>query len=468
MVTSSQWEREGRDAGAGMDRLGAVVVLGRDPVAAAWVALGLARAQASRRRVAVGDLVGELAPLVQLAPGDDPHGLADSFLYGVSLNRIARAVDEPGELFILPSGTEPTDDPEIYRHPRWRRLTAGFREVGALLVLVAREGVDGLVELIAATDGVILVGDETEAPVPARVLERIPTPPPRFGPPTPVAVRATEPGMPRGRTMPPLPELATPPAGQTPPGGAPPEPPRRAARGRGSATTLRQALPFVAAVIVLVAAGAIWAARRSRSAVPLPMPVPVDSSAARPDTLPRVDSLPPAPPPAAMAPVDPQDSASAAAWAVVIASLNTQSGAILKLQNAGSEFPAGTYAPVLLGADSARWFRVVTGAYPERGGADSLLAALRGKRVVDPDKGSVMRVPFALLVEGNVSAENAPALVSGYTARGLPVYALRQPDGTARLYAGAFETPEQAALLLDTLRAAGVPATVVYRTGRTL
>src|SRR3712207_7953107 len=39
---------------------------------------------------------------------------------------------------------------------------------------------------------------------------------------------------------------------------------------------------------------------------------------------------------------------------------------------------------------------------------------------------------------------------------GLPVYALRQADGTATLYAGAFETPEQSALLAESLRSSGL------------
>ena len=41
---------------------------------------------------------------------DDPHGLVDSFLYGVSLSRIAYEVPDAGQLFVMPSGTEPPDD----------------------------------------------------------------------------------------------------------------------------------------------------------------------------------------------------------------------------------------------------------------------------------------------------------------------------------------------------------------------
>jgi hypothetical protein len=65
-----------------------------------------------------------------------------------------------------------------------------------------------------------------------------------------------------------------------------------------------------------------------------------------------------------------------------------------------------------------------------------------------------------------VSREAAKALASGYAGRGIPVYALLQADGSAQLYAGAFDTPERASLLAATLRTAGITPTVVYRTGR--
>jgi hypothetical protein len=48
----------------------------------------------------------------------------------------------------------------------------------------------------------------------------------------------------------------------------------------------------------------------------------------------------------------------------------------------------------------------------------------------------------------------------------MPVYALLQTDGTARLFAGAFKAPEEAAVLAEILRSAGVHATIAFRTGR--
>jgi hypothetical protein len=122
----------------------------------------------------------------------------------------------------------------------------------------------------------------------------------------------------------------------------------------------------------------------------------------------------------------------------------------------------------MFGADSARWYRVFTGAYASRASADSLLVAVRTRGLLTPGAGRVIHAPFALRLRANVPLADAHAIAVAYRDRGIPVYALRQADGTLTLYAGAFETPEQAALLLSTLRADGEQPAVVYRTGSLL
>jgi hypothetical protein len=136
----------------------AAVVTGTDALAAAHVAIGIGLAEAEHRRIAIGDLVGEIEPIQALVTSDDPHGISDSFTFGVSLNKIAQPIDTTGNLFIMPSGTGSVSDPEIYRNSRWQRLANGFREVGALLLLVAPADAPGLKELIDQLDGVVLVG----------------------------------------------------------------------------------------------------------------------------------------------------------------------------------------------------------------------------------------------------------------------------------------------------------------------
>ena len=105
--------------------------------------------------MAVADLTGLAGPIVQLVPDDDPHGLADTFLYGVSLNRVARQIDADGRLFVVPTGTEPALDAGLADSHRWRRVADGFRDVGALLLLVAPSDAAGLMELAQRVDGVV-------------------------------------------------------------------------------------------------------------------------------------------------------------------------------------------------------------------------------------------------------------------------------------------------------------------------
>jgi hypothetical protein len=115
----------------------------------------------------------------------------------------------------------------------------------------------------------------------------------------------------------------------------------------------------------------------------------------------------------------------------------------------------------------ARWFKVIGGAFATRAAADSLLAGLRRRRVLDGGSGTVVRLPYAFLIESGVKETAVPGMLAQYADRGQPVYALRQPDGTAWLLAGAFESLEQSSLYAESLRASGIKPVLVYRKGRT-
>ena len=94
-----------------------------------------------------------------------------------------------------------------------------------------------------------------------------------------------------------------------------------------------------------------------------------------------------------------------------------------------------------------------------------------------------LTIPFAdgprtlslFWMEGYASASSLAAwnsyifgiAVAAFVAKELPVYALLQPDGSASLFAGAFESPDQAGLLAAALRARSVEPKIVYRIGRT-
>jgi len=534
-ATRDAWEEEGSRIAVALDDSSAVAVVGDDPEAAARVALGIGRVQSLVRRVAIGDLVGEVRPLQSLVTGDDPHGIVDSFLYGVSLNRIARPADSSGNLFVLPSGSEPLVAEEIFRSQRWHRLASGFRDVGALLLLVVPARRPGIEALLAQLDGVVLAGRSTSVPASASVIAVAEQPPGTRAaaapPPLDAPVPAPRPVVDRAQPSAPPPAPAAPPAGTASPNdpptarwirriaeapptlvgvpvvagadGAPgsahanvlapraasaqePEPqwmpPRRprwhyaAAAGvvlavvgtvaltrdddtRSEAGRRTAPTRSVAAAGDSVATGP--AVERANAAGTLAEPTPAAPSAG------AVTVAPPAVRGPAAVVSNPEDSARAASYSVQIVAANTIEGARAKQRDVTINLPAVTISPMSLGADSTRWYRLTVGAFADRATAINYLLDVRERRKLDLDTENVVRLPFALLLEPRVTRASAKARAAAYAARGIPAYPLLQDDGSVRVYAGAFETPEQAMLLAAQLKKAGVePAVVAYRTGR--
>ncbi|MDP9204960.1 MAG: hypothetical protein M3P12_05820 [Gemmatimonadota bacterium] len=424
------WEDAGRQIAPVLGSYSALVISSSDPVAAAHVALGIALAESEHRRVVVGDMVGDLPPLRSLVKDEDPHGISDSFHYGLSLNKIGYAVERTANLYVMPSGTDPTIGEEMFRSSRWKRLAAGFTETGALLLLVARSDASGLADLADQTDGVVIVKNTQLPGAPsALVLARVPAPTPTLK-------------IPLHRFS------------------------ARAASWRKS----RWLYPAIAAsgVVLIVALGAgLMYARAWRSA-----PVPARVTAA-----PVPAPIPPPPRPAPETlyiapPANANDSTSASAFSVELLVANTLEGANLFVRKNGAALPAAAVSPVPIGSERAQWYRVTAGAYTRREQADSLLLVLHTSGVLASESaGRVTRTPLALLIDsvptqgGIVDAVRAA--VEKYTARGLTVYPLMQDDGGGRIFGGAFGTADQSAGLIRTLRGAGLKPVLVYRTGST-
>jgi len=449
------WNEEGRRIGVTLDAFHAIVVVGSDAEATAETAIGIARIQAVHRRVALGDLLGEAPPIQALVQGDDPHGLLDSFAYGVSLTKIAQQVPDSGALFVMPTGTGPVDDGALFANPRWSRLIAGFREVGALLVVAAPAEAPGVHELIAATDGVVIVGDVV--PPEVSVAQALAWVRPRRNVAPPVAVPDAEATSPE--------PAATPVHVPVVPGASGPSP-----RLIGALVAL-----------VLLAALAYWgagaysrrstvrrAAADSAAAVAAARVRMTDSVArVRRDSIERdsaarlaegvaVDSFP------VYSPANPRDSAAAVGYSILLSKYNTKSGAILDLFGRFSRLPASTYGM----ETPSRFYLLLAGAFPRRASAESLLVRLRTQGTLARDFGSVDRYPLAFLVDTAVAPRDTPGRLNRYHARGIPVYGLRQANGTVRLYFGAFANPEQASLAVPQVRAAGMRPLLVYRIGR--
>jgi hypothetical protein len=425
------WEDAGRQVAPVLGSYSAIVVISSDPLAAAYVALGIARAEAGHRRSVVGDLVGDLPPLRSLVREEDPHGITDSFLYGVSLNKIGYDVEGVPNLYVMPTGTDPLIDAEIMRSQRWTKLASGFAEAGAFLILVASSEAPGLADLVEQLDGAVVVKDPEIHNAPsALVLARVAGPTPTLKIPL-----------------------------------------HRISAGAARWPRHKWLYPGLGALVVLVSGGVALALILGRggkatqppggavAATPLPRPVPPPPRAA-PETL---YIAPPA---------NASDSLLASEFSVELLVANTAEGANLFVRKNGAALPAATVSPVPIGPERATWYRVMAGAYTRRDQADSLLRALRESRLLADDSvDHVKQTPLALLVDSVPSqggiGDAIRAAVQKYAARGLPVYTLMQDDGGARIYAGAFATASQSAELTRTLRAAGVKPVLVYRTGST-
>jgi len=416
------YERLGRQTSIALRGYSAVLVISDDPIAAAHVAIGLARAEAPHRRVVIGDLVGDLAPIQALTTRDDTHGIYDSFVFGTSFEKILNEVAGNENLGVLTSGTESPAISQIIGNQRWRRIASDFAATDSLLLLVIAPDAPDLATLAAQVDGVLLVGDLTlDAAPDAVLLARIPHPAEK----------------PQPKTL-------------SPPVEAP------LWRSRGVTITVAALVLLALALVFLRPGGVARSVARAPDTVLLP-----DSQSH--DVMPPPRSAP-------LLIANPADSAAAAVFSVEILKANTAEAANFELQHHGAMMPAATISLVPIGDTEAIWYTVHAGALRDSAQAERLLASFRRRHIVADSIGIVVRTPFALLVDSVPAQEavssKAQEKIQALAARGVAVYALSQRDGSARLYAGAFETPEQSSLAATALRVAGLTPVLEYRTGR--
>ena len=410
------YEGAGRQAAVAVRGYSSVIVVSDDILAAAHTAIGIALAESAHRLVMIGDLGNETPPIQALLKGDDSHGIYDCFEFGTSFVRIAREVDGAKNVFVMPSGTESPVNEEILGSPRWANFASEFANADELLLLVVSSTAPGLSKLAAQLDGAVLVGiPRLDAAPQASILVRIPHP----------AVVA---------------------------------PPKLNLAPKREQWPFRNlAIAGAGLLAVGILGGALMA---SRSNDDEPLAVTADSVAT--DSLANRDPV--------VLPANPADSVNAIPWSVEILASNTSEGANFEIQRHGSSMPAATISLVPIGDTEATWYKVYAGAYADSAEAERLLATLRRRRIVPDSAGSVVRAPLALLVD-TISAQAGMSRrirekLEELKERQVHAYALRQADGSANFYAGAFDRPQQASLAATALRVAGLTPVLSYRTGR--
>ena len=164
-------------------------------------------------------------------------------------------------------------------------------------------------------------------------------------------------------------------------------------------------------------------------------------------------------------PANPADSANSSAFAVELEAFNDPFDASQSWHRNRLHLQASTISPVPLGAGREIYYKVISGAFPTRREAEVHLEVLKHDGVNINVPGTVVRTPYALLIDSALPGHTSD-LVRKYSTLNQPVYVLAQRSGTLKLYAGAFERPEDSATLMATLRNAQLNPTLVYRTGR--
>lgn len=317
----------------------ALLPLTDDLAWAAKAAWDIARIAAREgRRVALIDLYFDHPALHEIVGGTlaSTDGIVDAFEYGVSLNKAAHEVTG---VFFIPVGSDTAKGPELYAHPRWRKLQAGFRSEGALMIVFLPPA--GLAQLAATPDGVLVLAPE--------------------GVPASFAVERDVPllGVVRDRWLPSGPRLS-PPRVLVP---TLEEEPRRGLR-----------IAIAALIVAAIAVGGWALLARARESAFTPPPTnlhqpPPPPPAPRPDTL---------------------------GWTVQLAAYASLDKALAHADRLAAD--AGVPAlvtPVPQSDKGTVWYRVLAGSYATRAAAGEARADLWRRGITGEGIGDLLRAPYS-------------------------------------------------------------------------
>jgi hypothetical protein len=139
---------------------------------AASAALDIARAwSGAGAKVVLADGALHYPSLHAQAELGNEEGLSDAALFGVSVGRVARPLDD-GAFFLITAGTAVANANSVPSSPRWSRLLEGFVEAGVKLLLFVRDGDSGCAAFLgSASDIVVLAAEGEKPPAAVRDLE---------------------------------------------------------------------------------------------------------------------------------------------------------------------------------------------------------------------------------------------------------------------------------------------------------
>jgi hypothetical protein len=453
----------------------ALVPATADLDAAALMAWNLARITAAAgRRVALVDChVDE--PQLHAAAGEDNHdGIVDVFEYGASLSRIARQQPEPN-LYFVPAGTFAPDPAVMAAHPRWRRLSAGFRHEDAVMLLFlpadclgslasvldgmvalapdgAEAGLASTPEIDAAADaGVPLLAAlaDTDGFESAAAPFEIPPERAPAEPAEPVAAEAEAALEPALEVAEPASDVAVAPHA---PGGdarlAPFLRLRAPRRAWGARAAVYGALTLLAAAVLAVTY------RRQLGLGDLGLKAA--GTGEKPDSASRMSIVP------LFRTLVPR-AVDTLPFAVQVSAWTSLVFALDAADALDAKGFAPIIAPVRLG--SRLWYRVYAGPVATQDAADSLLDAVWATGLDQPRTAVPVLAPLSLGLKRVATAVAARTERARLRAAGIPAFVLGQADGSYRLFAGAYAAPAQAGYLDSLVTSTGSAGQLGPRVG---
>ncbi|HEY8483731.1 MAG TPA: SPOR domain-containing protein [Longimicrobiales bacterium] len=435
---------------------GRAILLVAGPVArrSGWAgraAVALADAcAAGGRTVVLADLCLDAPELHERLGVENLEGVADLFLFGASLQRVIRPA--PGHAFrFIPAGPFAPEPSDVLGHPRWERLIGDFARTGGSLLLFAAADAPELRKLAGRTGGAILLVAPGEAEAAAAALPEG----------CPIVAALEEPVK------------EAPPATPSPGAGAGSPPSEEADEfldvpifiSRRRARAPWRAIA-VGVLVVAALAGGGWFGIRwyygEAGQQPTAQATTVGGASAPAPSAPA-DSQPDA------APEESTEPAAAFSVSVVahqdFAVAEDQVMTLRRLEP-GIQF---YLSPIVV--DGVLYYRVYAGPAADAAAADSLLRRLveaGHKSAFEP--WAIRRTSLAYHLGDFETLQAAQTREAELRAQGIPAYVLEipQPAGPPRyrLYGGAFEGRGEAQALGELLRRAGLPDSLVRRTGR--
>ena len=425
----------------------------------------IARATArDESRVVLVDLCLGRPVLDDGAQRKGEEGIVDAFLYDVSLNRVAQQQELPG-LHYIGVGT-PTQQPEaVWSHARWERLASGFANEGALLLLFMAPA--AIPFMVLKPDGMIVLdqhgtrSSKAMLPINAQWLDEVPilttlVEPVPVGEPVPKVVSSRNPALVTNlaHDVRPVTEQETGAKKQKRVG-----PFRHRPRKRSK---LRVGVGAVAIVVLGIIA--VFRLNGNTAGEPSVSEASMgEASAGEPSAGAPADSIPSEP---ATVGADGRVARDADSlfYSVQVAAFDAWDRAMEYASGLERESLEAAVTPVRIGGRI--WYRVILGALATAQLADTVLKTFWRDGLVEAGQGTILRTPHAFDLGSRQSVDLVREETQRLRGGGIPAYSV-VTAGAVRILVGAFETPDQSGVAESLLIAAGLPATLISRTGIT-